>query len=228
MIELSLWSAFLVAMLGGGHCIGMCGGLMLAVGMQLPQPKWLYLLTYNFGRIFSYGLAGALVGWLGSTSAALEYLLPIQNILYLITSLMLIFLGLYLANLWHGLLLVEKLGSKLWRKIEPMGRKLIPMRHLGHAFLAGIIWGWLPCGLMYSVLIAALATASPQYGMAMMLMFGLGTLPVLLSVGFAGTQFKPLLQRERLRLLCGAMVAMFGVVGLLRVFGLLDFLSGLN
>jgi sulfite exporter TauE/SafE len=141
---------------------------------------------------------------------------------------MLIFLGLYLANLWHGLLLVEKLGSKLWRKIEPMGRKLIPMRHLGHAFLAGIIWGWLPCGLMYSVLIAALATASPQYGMAMMLMFGLGTLPVLLSVGFAGTQFKPLLQRERLRLLCGAMVAMFGVVGLLRVFGLLDFLSRLN
>ncbi|MFM6978959.1 MAG: sulfite exporter TauE/SafE family protein, partial [Methylophilaceae bacterium] len=51
MIELSLWSAFLVAMLGGGHCIGMCGGLMMAVGMQLPQPKWLYLLTYNLGRI---------------------------------------------------------------------------------------------------------------------------------------------------------------------------------
>ena len=109
MIELSLWSAFLVAMLGGGHCIGMCGGLMMAVGMQLPQPKWLYLLTYNLGRISSYALAGALVGSLGQASSVLEFILPIQQILFLLSSLMLLLLGLYIANLWHGLLLIEKL-----------------------------------------------------------------------------------------------------------------------
>jgi sulfite exporter TauE/SafE len=218
MIELSLWSAFLVAMLGGGHCIGMCGGLVMALGMQLPQPKWLYLLSYNLGRISSYILAGALFGYIGSASIALDFLLPIQQILYLLSSLMLILLGLYLANLWHGLLLIEKFGTRLWRKVEPIGRRLLPIRHLGHAFLAGIIWGWLPCGLVYSVLIAALATASPQHGAAMMLMFGLGTLPMLLSMGFASAHLKPLLQSERVRMLCGAMVTMFGVMGLYRLF----------
>ena len=220
MIELSLWSAFLVALLGGGHCIGMCGGLVMALGMQLPQPKWLFLLSYNIGRIFSYVLAGALLGYLGHATTRLDFLLPIQEILYLFSSLILILLGLYISNLWHGLLLVEKFGGKLWRKIEPLGRKLLPIKNLRHAFLAGMVWGWLPCGLVYSVLIAALASASAQNGATLMLMFGLGTLPMLLSMGFASTHLKPLLQSEKVKLVCGAMVTMFGVMGLYRLFWL--------
>lgn len=218
MIELSLWSAFLVAMLGGGHCIGMCGGLMMAVGMQLPQPKWLYLLTYNLGRISSYALAGALVGSLGQASSVLEFILPIQQILFLLSSLMLLMLGLYIANLWHGLLLIEKLGGRLWVRVEPWARKLLPIQHLPQAFFAGMLWGWLPCGLVYSVLIGALASGSAQNGAIMMLMFGLGTLPMLISLGFASAKLKPVLQSERLRMICGGMIAMFGIMGLYRLF----------
>ncbi|MBU3644163.1 MAG: sulfite exporter TauE/SafE family protein [Candidatus Methylopumilus sp.] len=218
MIELSLWSAFLVAMLGGGHCIGMCGGLMMAVGMQLPQPKWLYLLTYNLGRISSYALAGALVGSLGQASSVLEFILPIQQILFLLSSLMLLLLGLYIANLWHGLLLIEKLGGRLWVRVEPWARKLLPIQHLPQAFFAGMLWGWLPCGLVYSVLIGALASGSAQNGAIMMLMFGLGTLPMLISLGFASAKLKPVLQSERLRMICGGMIAMFGIMGLYRLF----------
>lgn len=218
MIELSLWSAFLVAMLGGGHCIGMCGGLMMAVGMQLPQPKWLYLLTYNLGRISSYALAGALVGSLGQASSVLEFILPIQQFLFLLSSLMLLLLGLYIANLWHGLLLIEKLGGRLWVRVEPWARKLLPIQHLPQAFFAGMLWGWLPCGLVYSVLIGALASGSAQNGAIMMLMFGLGTLPMLISLGFASAKLKPVLQSERLRMICGGMIAMFGIMGLYRLF----------
>jgi len=218
MIELSLWSAFLVAMLGGGHCIGMCGGLMMAVGMQLPQPKWLYLLTYNLGRISSYALAGALVGSLGQASSVLEFILPIQQILFLLSSLMLLLLGLYIANLWHGLLLIEKLGGRLWVRVEPWARKLLPIQHLPQAFFAGMLWGWLPCGLVYSVLIGALASGSAQNGAIMMLMFGLGTLPMLISLGFTSAKLKPVLQSERLRMICGGMIAMFGIMGLYRLF----------
>lgn len=218
MIELSLWSAFLVAMLGGGHCIGMCGGLMMAVGMQLPQPKWLYLLTYNLGRISSYALAGALVGSLGQASSVLEFILPIQQILFLLSSLMLLLLGVYIANLWHGLLLIEKLGGRLWVRVEPWARKLLPIQHLPQAFFAGMLWGWLPCGLVYSVLIGALASGSAQNGAIMMLMFGLGTLPMLISLGFASAKLKPVLQSERLRMICGGMIAMFGIMGLYRLF----------
>lgn len=218
MIELSLWSAFLVAMLGGGHCIGMCGGLMMAVGMQLPQPKWLYLLTYNLGRISSYALAGALVGSLGQASSVLEFILPIQQILFLLSSLMLLLLGLYIANLWHGLLLIEKLGGRLWVRVEPWARKLLPIQHLPQAFFAGMLWGWLPCGLVYSVLIGALSSGSAQNGAIMMLMFGLGTLPMLISLGFASAKLKPVLQSERLRMICGGMIAMFGIMGLYRLF----------
>jgi len=218
MIELSLWSAFLVAMLGGGHCIGMCGGLMMAVGMQLPQPKWLYLLTYNLGRISSYALAGALVGSLGQASSVLEFILPIQQILFLLSSLMLLLLGLYIANLWHGLLLIEKLGGRLWVRVEPWARKLLPIQHLPQAFFAGMLWGWLPCGLVYSVLIGALASGSAQNGAIMMLMFGLGTLPMLISLGFASAKLKPVLQSERLRMIFGGMIAMFGIMGLYRLF----------
>jgi sulfite exporter TauE/SafE len=148
----------------------------------------------------------------------LEFILPIQQILFLLSSLMLLLLGLYIANLWHGLLLIEKLGGRLWVRVEPWARKLLPIQHLPQAFFAGMLWGWLPCGLVYSVLIGALASGSAQNGAIMMLMFGLGTLPMLISLGFASAKLKPVLQSERLRMICGGMIAMFGIMGLYRLF----------
>lgn len=228
MIELSLISAFLVGLLGGGHCIGMCGGIVSAVSMHLPnqakdtpqkQPKIFFLIAYNAGRILSYTLAGVLAGLIGASSFFMGHVLPIQHMLYLISSLMLIFLGLYLAGFWHGITLIENVGRALWVKLQPYSKRYIPVQNLKQAFVLGGLWGWLPCGLVYSVLIAAIATGSALNGGLLMLAFGLGTLPTLLAMGMTAVKLKTTLQNVWVRRASGLLVLGFGVVG---VFNLLS------
>lgn len=228
MIELSLISAFLVGLLGGGHCIGMCGGIVSAVSMHLPnqakdtpqkQPKIFFLIAYNAGRILSYTLAGVLAGLIGASSFFMGHVLPIQHMLYLISSLMLILLGLYLAGFWHGITLIENVGRALWVKLQPYSKRYIPVQNLKQAFLLGGLWGWLPCGLVYSVLIAAIATGSALNGGLLMLAFGLGTLPTLLAMGMTAVKLKTTLQNVWVRRASGLLVLGFGVVG---VFNLLS------
>ena len=223
MIELSLISAFLVGLLGGGHCVGMCGGIVSAVSMHLPnqsktQPKILFLIAYNAGRILSYTLAGVLAGLLGASSFFLNHVLPIQHLLYFISSLMLIFLGLYLAGFWHGMTYIENAGRSLWAKLQPYSKRFIPVQNLKQAFALGGLWGWLPCGLVYSVLIAAIATGSAFKGGLLMLAFGIGTLPTLLAMGMTAVKLKATLQNVWIRRISGLMVLGFGVLGMFRLF----------
>ena len=222
MIELSLISAFLVGLLGGGHCIGMCGGIVSAVSMHLPnqtknQPKILFLIAYNAGRILSYTLAGVLAGLLGASSFFLSHVLPIQHLLYFMSSLMLILLGLYLAGFWYGITYIENAGRSLWEKLQPYSKKFIPVQNLKQAFALGGLWGWLPCGLVYSVLIAAIATGNALNGGLLMLAFGLGTLPTLLAMGMTAVKLKTTLQNVWVRRVSGLLVLGFGVVGILRL-----------
>ncbi len=220
MLEFSLISIFLVGLLGGGHCVGMCGGIVTAVSVSLPQrsaqqsPQWHYVLAYNAGRILSYSLAGALAGAVGASSFFLAHVLPIEKILYGLASLMLILLGLYLAGYSAAVSRVEVLGQRLWRHIQPYSKRFIPLQTVAQAFGLGTLWGWLPCGLVYSVLIAALASGSPLRGAAIMLSFGLGTLPTLLLMGMAAVRFKQYLQQPWLRRASGYVVMLFGVTGL--------------
>jgi sulfite exporter TauE/SafE len=146
MLELSLISAFLVGLLGGVHCAGMCGGIVGAVSVHLPhhKPNIQFLLAYNAGRILSYGLAGTLAGLLGASSFFLNHLLPIQQLLYGVSSLLLIALGLYLAGIWHGITYLESGGRLLWKIIQPYSKRFIPVQKLSQAFMLGTLWGWLP------------------------------------------------------------------------------------
>ena len=219
MLEFSLLAAFLVGLLGGGHCAGMCGGIVGAVSMTLPgdRPRMPFLLSYNFGRISSYALAGVIAGALGSSSLFLEHVLPIEKILYALASLMLILLGLYLAGIWRVLTMLEMLGAKLWQRIQPLSRSLLPVRSVSQSFLLGTLWGWLPCGLVYSVLVAAVASASPLQGGLLMAAFGLGTLPTLLAMGMAAVQLKQVLQNLWFRRASGLLIAGFGVAGLVNL-----------
>ena len=219
MLELSLFSVFLVGLLGGGHCIGMCGGLVSAMTVTLPRdrPKLRFIAAYNAGRIASYCLAGAIAGGLGSASVFLEFAFPVQKVLYGLASVMLILLGLYLAGIWHGVTYIERLGAGVWRKLQPLTKKFLPVQTLPQAFLEGVLWGWLPCGMVYSVLIAAFASANAAGGMLLMLVFGLGTLPTLLAMGMMAVQLKRWMQHQLVRRLSGCMVIAFGVAGLLRV-----------
>ncbi|MCB5190696.1 sulfite exporter TauE/SafE family protein [Methylobacillus arboreus] len=220
MPELSLLAALLVGLLGGGHCVGMCGGIVGAVSMSMPgsRPQWRLLLAYNLGRIFSYTMAGVVAGAVGASSFFLPHLLPVGKVLYVLANIMLILLGLYLANIWHGVIALERVGSMLWKRLQPFSKRWLPVRTIFQAGALGAIWGWLPCGLVYSVLIAALATGHPVQGGLLMLAFGLGTLPTLLAMGMAAVRLKAWLQQIWIRRVSGVLVLLFGVVGLLRLW----------
>lgn len=221
MPELSLFAALLVGLLGGVHCAGMCGGLVGAFSLQLPGqgPRATYHLAANLGRIASYALAGGIAGALGGTSLFLQKLFPVEQALYVLAQLMLILLGLYLAGFAQTVLVLEKLGGGLWKKLQPLLRRLLPIRTLPQAFAAGAVWGWLPCGLVYSVLITALASGDAARGALTMAAFGLGTLPNLLAMGLFASRLQPLLQARGVRVTAGVVVMALGVIGLARLLG---------
>lgn len=188
-------SAFVAGLLGSVHCIGMCGGIVGALGVSgasrartipiqsrsaifNPAGGWLPL-AYNAGRIASYSLAGAIAGLLGANLFDAAPLMRVGNV---VASLFLVALGLYLAAWWRGLAVLENLGAMLWRRIEPHGRALLPPRNAKQGFALGMLWGWLPCGLVYTALASALASGGGVRGALVMLAFGLGTLPILLGL----------------------------------------------
>jgi hypothetical protein len=215
MIELSLLTALLAGLLGGVHCVGMCGGIVAAFSFRADgtHPPFRLHLAYNLGRITSYAIFGALAGALGA-SLKLAGFLPVQTLLYVLAQAVMILLGLYLAGFNRWVLVFERAGGALWTRVKPLFQKLLPVRTLPQALLAGMAWGWLPCGLVYSVLVSALAAGSAPSGAALMLAFGLGTLPNLLGMGLFARQLQPFMQQLWLRRAAGLTVAGFGVWGL--------------
>ncbi|MFC2991188.1 sulfite exporter TauE/SafE family protein [Halomonas tibetensis] len=209
-----LLAAFVFGLLGGAHCIGMCGGIMSALTFAVPpsmrSPSRLtgLLLGYNLGRIVSYMLAGALVAALGT----LLTLTPgMRTALQGFAALMLILMALYIADWWKGLLRVEAVGKRLWRHLEPVGRKLMPVVRIPQAIALGAVWGWLPCGLVYSMLAWSLASADPLRGAALMGAFGLGTLPALLATGLAARQLGGLIRHPATRTLAAMSIIAFAL-----------------
>jgi sulfite exporter TauE/SafE len=214
--ETGLLTALLAGLLGGTHCVGMCGGIVAAMAFQnggRRQPLGFHL-GYNLGRIASYTLAGALAGLVGSAAFLSAELLPLQKGLYFVAQLVLILMGLYLAGLSRAVLWLEKAGSGLWHKLQPVFGKLLPIRSFPGAVAAGAVWGWLPCGLVYSVLVTALASGSAASGAMLMLAFGLGTLPNLLAMGWAADRLRALAANRTVKLVAGLTVAGFGLWGL--------------
>lgn len=206
---LSLTTALLLGLLGGSHCIGMCGGIAATIGMGTgKKPKPALLLGYNAGRILSYAAAGAIVG-------SLSWLLrdkPVMLALRSAAGLMLIAMGLYVAQWWSGVTRLEKGGQLIWRFIQPVAGRFIPARNLPQAFLLGSLWGWLPCGLVYSTLIWASAAGDWQHSALLMAGFGLGTLPTLLLTGLLAQQFRTMLQHQLTKGLFGSLIILFGLL----------------
>ncbi|WP_440091263.1 sulfite exporter TauE/SafE family protein [Pseudomonas putida] len=206
-----LGSALVLGLLGGGHCLGMCGGLMGALTLAIPPEqrgkRLRLLLAYNLGRIFSYACAGLLLGLAGWAVASS----PAALALRVAAALLLIAMGLYLAGWWSGLTRIEALGRGLWRHIQPMASRLLPVSSLPRALLLGALWGWLPCGLVYSTLLWAASQGNAGYSAVLMLAFGLGTWPVLLATGLAAERVNALLRRRSMRVAGGVLVMLFGV-----------------
>lgn len=206
-----LGSALILGLLGGGHCLGMCGGLMGALTLAIPPEqrgrRLRLLLAYNLGRVLSYGCAGLLLGLAGWAVASS----PAALALRVVAALLLIVMGLYLAGWWSGLTRIEALGRGLWRHIQPVASRLLPVSSLPRALLLGALWGWLPCGLVYSTLLWAASQGNAGYSAALMLAFGVGTWPVLLATGLAAERVNTLLKRRSVRVAGGVLVILFGI-----------------
>lgn len=220
-MDYSLIAGFVIGLFSVLHCLGMCGSIIGALTLSLPEEirfnrrrLFFYVLAYNLGRLTSYILAGAVIGTIGM--ALFQLISPYygHRLIQAFAGLVLLGIGLYLAGWFPLMAYVEKIGVPLWRWLDPLRKRLIPVRTPGHAFLFGIVWGWLPCGLVYSVLVWAAASGGPVEGALRMLAFGVGTLPGLVTAGVFTGWLTRLLHRPYARQIAGLIVIAFGLAAL--------------
>jgi sulfite exporter TauE/SafE len=214
MLTATLLSAFLMGLIGSTHCVGMCGGIISALSTNLASDKhvggiFTIQLFYNVGRITSYTLFGLMAGLF---SSKLMDLLPDPHAFsMIIAGVFFVLLGLYISQLLNSFRYLEAAGQKLWTHIEPLGRKYVPASTIGQAWRLGLVWGWLPCGLVYSALALSMTQLNPIHAGLSMLVFGLGTLPTLLIVGHFATHIKIVMQHKALRLGLGSLLILYGI-----------------
>ena len=202
--------AFALGLFSSLHCIGMCGSIIgtltLSLAPEIRNNKrklFPFVLNYNIGRIFSYTTAGAIIGIFG-----LFMTLPFaeghgHRILQLISAIFMASAGLYIAGWFPRFAYIEKAGSRLWKLIEPFGRQLIPVTTKLQAFLFGTIWGWLPCGLVYTSLALAATTGDIVRSSLTMFAFGLGTLPAVMGAGIMTEVLTKLSRMQRFKQVVG-------------------------
>lgn len=209
-MNVDIVAALLMGLAGSGHCLAMCGGLAGAMGMR--QNPW-RLAIYNLGRITSYGLAGLLVGGAIFSISGVhpDFLIYLRAL----AGIMMVLLALYLLRFARALLWLERLGAVLWRRLQPLGRKFSPDRKLSHVFAAGMLWGWLPCGLVYSALTWSALAGHPAEAGLFMLIFGVGTLPSMWLTGVFSYQLNHVLASTSFRWVAGLLLAGYGIVTLL-------------
>lgn len=215
-------AAFAAGLLGGVHCAGMCGGIVGGLSACARGPALARALAFNAGRIASYATAGAAAGALGGLGQAAGPVLFAQAAMFAIANVLMLMLGLYVGGWGRGVMRLERAGSVVWRRVEPIARRCFPIDSGRKAFAAGLAWGWVPCGLVYTMLALALASASPWGGAAVMAAFGLGTLPNLMAAGFAAQRVLALRRHAWVRRSAGAGLVVLAVAGLLRLPGLAD------
>ena len=206
-----LTAAVVTGFLGSAHCFGMCGGIsgLFAVttevrNLRQQAPR---AIAYNLGRLLTYAMLGIGVALLGKTmvDAIPRLAAPIR----LASGLLIVLVGLQLAFNWRILSNIENLGAKLWQKVAPAARGLVPVQSNTQAVGLGLIWGLLPCGLVYSVLLLAATTADPVHGGLVMLAFGLGTMPAMLATGLSASKLAQFMSAKRLG--AGLLIVLIGI-----------------
>ncbi len=215
-----LLSAFLMGLIGSTHCIGMCGGIISTLSTDFSgrgqRSSWLIQLLYNVGRITSYSFIGLLIGLF---SSQVMEMLPNPHLVSMkIGGVFFILLGLYISQLLNSFKYLEAAGQHLWTRIEPFGRKYLPAQTPFDAWKLGLVWGWLPCGLVYSALALAVTQVNPLHAALTMTVFGLGTLPTLLLIGHFATNVKSLLQNRAVRTVLGVILMLYGLSLVLGLF----------
>lgn len=215
---LSLITALLLGLFGASHCLVMCGGIAAATGAAASEThsKVATLLAFNIGRISSYSFAGLIVGFLGLWLQQLHDGLMLS--LRSLAGIMLILMGLYVARWASWLTRIEQLGQGLWKRLQPSAGKLMAQSSLHSRVALGMLWGWLPCGLIYSTLSWVAANGDPLLGALTMGTFGLGTLPALFAGGLAAATLSRWLNHQLTRQLAGLSLIIFGLWTLVSIW----------
>lgn len=205
---LSLLAALMVGLTGSTHCLAMCGGLSAALGAGSQGSRLLLSLYCNLGRLLTYTLLGLALGTLG---AGLGRHVPGATVaLQTLAGLLLIAMGLYLGRWWLILTRIESAGARLWRHLQPLTARLLPIRSPPRALGFGLLWGLLPCGLVYSALAWSLAAGSPWHSALLMATFGLGTLPAMWATTLGGRWLRDLARRRAWQHIAGSALILFG------------------
>ena len=210
-----LGAALMIGLLGSTHCLGMCGGIASSLSLALPVGpgyRWRQaqlLVGYNLGRILSYTTIGLIAGLLGGT--VVEAFPNAGMILRTLAGVILILLGMAIAQWWSGVMQIERIGEPVWKRLAPLTQKFMPVDRLSRALPLGFIWGWLPCGLVYSTLAWALAQGNATTSTLIMFTFGLGTLPAMVATGLLARQVMRLRQSRFFRNLAGIGLILFGI-----------------
>ncbi len=216
MIELAAvpFAAFLTGLLGSAHCLGMCAGIsgLFAVNSgvgslrrQLPMA-----FVYNIGRVASYAVIGTIVAAFGG--AVVRSIPGIAAPIRVLTGTVIILIGLQVAFNLRLLSPIERMGAVLWKGLAPVARHFVPVKNLPRALGLGLLWGWLPCGLVYSVLLIAATSAHPLDGAATMVAFGIGTMPAMILTGIGAAQLSSAMQRRGTRIGLGLLVVIIGIL----------------
>lgn len=217
-----------IGFFGSAHCVGMCGSIAGALALSLPpacrqNARCLaqYLAAFNLGRIASYTVAGGLSGLVGSTLSGALRIPAVHDLFRILAAVVVIAVGFYLTGWIPQLRKMDRLGSPLWRRLQPLARKLLPVRTIPRAFLYGAVWGWLPCGLVYYALVLTLSAANPTEGALFMLLFGLGTLPAVAGLGSMAGWLSVLAHNRTWQQVAGLLLIAAGIAGLLFGKGIL-------
>lgn len=213
----SYFTAFLIGFLGGVHCIGMCGSLVviLSTNVSRDKKKLLYLIL-NSGRLFSYVFIGFIASSLGfflSDFFGENFIFGFKIFGGICVSM----IGFYLNGFFNFLSRFEKIGLSFWYTFLPYIKKIMPIKSYYKAFIIGMFWGNLPCGLVYSALIWSVSFISIAKCCVLMLLFGVGTLPTVLASGYFAISLKKLIQYKEVRILSGVFMIFFGILTILRV-----------
>jgi sulfite exporter TauE/SafE len=222
---ISLVAAFVAGAAGSVHCLAMCGGISGALGMRAkrngvgPRQAFVHSMTYQVGRIGSYSVAGALVGGLGGALQSAFDFNRVALVSRVLAGTILVLAAIGVLSKWRPLSSLERLGGRLWQQIAPLARA-VPADGLGGSLLLGMLWGWLPCGLIYSMLLIAALSGSVFMGAATMLSFGVGTAPAVLAAGLAGGQVWRTATARGWNFAAGSLLLAFGLVTMLGPLGL--------
>jgi sulfite exporter TauE/SafE len=210
----AITAALLAGLLGSAHCLGMCAGIsgLFAVNANVAslRQQFPFAITYNLGRILTYALLGAIVASVGSVVVKASP--AMASGIRILSGIIIILVGLKVAFDLRLLNPIERMGGTLWARIAPLAQSLVPVTSLPRALGLGIVWGWLPCGLVYSVLLIAATSAKSADGATIMVAFGIGTMPAMLMTGLGAAQLAQLMRRKGARIGLGLLVVLLGLL----------------